>query len=925
MSRLRVRAGSALALICLLASAMLPARADAVPDVWFAGTRLVFDRAQLRGADIAVATGDSGLRSLLGRTGASIAYQPGQRYIVVTSADRRTITFTIGDTRVSGGGITTSAPFAPYSAGSDAYVPLVSLAHALYLLPVPDRGAIVLQPQLGALDVHTDGQTTIVTLHGATRLAFRRLTAGSDRLVLSFSGIASSLDPTRVVSTAGLNQIDVAPSGSVRNPATTVSFTLPSGAQTVLQPSSSPNDLTLAFAPAGVALRGSEIPASGYGPVAALRRSQMPSSAADSQTQMPAVAAAQSPTPAVVNAVDVAPNPGDGADVHIVVSGGADFEWHRLKDGRWYVDIRGATLALAPRDDSPNVGGVVGLRVRQFALDPVPVVRVSLTLQSQRRVDIATTSSGLTVSVGANDDPLPAKVGVGQLGGGSGYATAAVQSSAPPDLGTQPLPAPGSNPRLIVLDAGHGGSDSGADHNGVTEKNVTLDISRRLRGILASRGWTVRMTRDSDVDVYAPNDSAHDELEARCDIANRAGARLFVSIHANSFTSSSLNGTTTYYYKSVDLALARAVHRRLIAALGTKDDGVRKENFYVIHHTTMPAILIETAFISNPKRCGGADAFARVPAAHRNRHRRRRRRLQQVAAGSGAERRRGWQLTLGIFDSGLGGLTVLRDLRGLLPNEDLLYFADQAHVPYGDRSDAELRALLAANVAFLAARGAEAIVMGCNTSCAIAARYGWPDSAVPIFDLIDAAALAVAQSGARRVGVLATAATARSGAFGAAIRTRCPDLEVREAGAPALVPLVESGVRDGAVARDAVAAACTPLGEDLDALVLACTHFPLLDEAFAQVLGPSVVRIDPAHAQALRAAAWVRERNGKSTRRGRTRFVTSGPLNRFRVGLTAVLGSLNDLEDVEEYEHGEAAQRDPGDDLRDGVRLQVHP
>jgi N-acetylmuramoyl-L-alanine amidase len=577
---------------------MLPASADAVPDVWFAGTRLVFDRAQLRGADIAVATGDSGLRSLLGRTGANISYQPGQRYIVVTSADRRTITFTLGDTRVSGGGITTSAPFAPYTAGSDAYVPLVSLAHALYLLPVPDRGAIVLQPQLGALDVHTDNQTTVVTLHGATRLAFRRLTAGSDRLVLSFSGIASSLDPARVVSTPGLSQIDVAPSGSVRNPATTVSFTLPSSAQSVLQPSSSPNDLTLAFAPSGVALRGSEIPASGYGPVASMP--PMQSSTAGSQTQVPVVSATPSATPAVINAVDIAPNAGDGADVHIAVSGGADFEWHRLNDGRWYVDIRGATLALPPRDDAPNVGGVTGLRVRQFALDPVPVVRVSLTLQSQRRVDIATTSGGLTVSVGANDDPLPAKVGVGQLGGGSGYATAAVQSSAPPDLGTQPLPAPGSNPRLIVLDPGHGGSDSGAEHNGVTEKNVTLDISRRLRGVLASRGWTVRMTRDSDVDVYAPNDSAHDELQARCDIANRAGARLFVSIHANSFTTSSLNGTTTYYYKSVDLALARAVHRRLIAALGTKDDGVRKENFYVIHHTTMPAILIETAFISNP-------------------------------------------------------------------------------------------------------------------------------------------------------------------------------------------------------------------------------------------------------------------------------------------------------------------------------------
>jgi N-acetylmuramoyl-L-alanine amidase len=133
----------------------------------------------------------------------------------------------------------------------------------------------------------------------------------------------------------------------------------------------------------------------------------------------------------------------------------------------------------------------------------------------------------------------------------------------------------------------------------LTEKIITLDVSDRLRSILISRGWQVRMTRDTDRDVYAPNDSAHDELQARCDIANNAGARMFVSIHVNSFTSSDLSGTTTYYYKGIDRGLAAAVQRRLIAALGTKDDGVRKENFYVIHHSTMPAILIETAFLSN--------------------------------------------------------------------------------------------------------------------------------------------------------------------------------------------------------------------------------------------------------------------------------------------------------------------------------------
>ncbi|MBD5606605.1 MAG: aspartate/glutamate racemase family protein, partial [Candidatus Eremiobacteraeota bacterium] len=107
-------------------------------------------------------------------------------------------------------------------------------------------------------------------------------------------------------------------------------------------------------------------------------------------------------------------------------------------------------------------------------------------------------------------------------------------------------------------------------------------------------------------------------------------------------------------------------------------------------------------------------------------------------------------------------------VRALLPHEDIVFLADQAHVPYGDRRADDLEALLARNVAYLAEAGVDAIVMGCNTTCAVAAERGWPDAGRPILDLIAAAADAVADSGARRVGVLATTATARSGAYGAA-------------------------------------------------------------------------------------------------------------------------------------------------------------
>jgi glutamate racemase len=237
-------------------------------------------------------------------------------------------------------------------------------------------------------------------------------------------------------------------------------------------------------------------------------------------------------------------------------------------------------------------------------------------------------------------------------------------------------------------------------------------------------------------------------------------------------------------------------------------------------------------------------------------------------------------------------------VRALLPRQDVVYLADQDHVPYGDRSHAELRGFLRDNVAFLEERGVDAIVMGCNTSCAIAARYGWPPARARILDLIDAAADVVAVSGARRVGIVATTATAESGAYGDAIRRRAPAIEVQEIGAPALVPLVEAGILDGPAARDAVAAACARLAGPIDAAVLACTHFPLLDAHFEAVLGDEVLRIDPAVAQADRAAAFVKHRGGERGT-GRTLYVTTGELEPFRRAIVATLGPMGPDDAVE--------------------------
>lgn len=258
---------------------------------------------------------------------------------------------------------------------------------------------------------------------------------------------------------------------------------------------------------------------------------------------------------------------------------------------------------------------------------------------------------------------------------------------------------------------------------------------------------------------------------------------------------------------------------------------------------------------------------------------------------------------------------MLRHVRARLPHEDVLYLADQLHAPYGDRAHEDLRALLAANLALLEAAGVDAIVMGCNTSCSIAARFGWPPHQVPVLDLIDAAAGAVSRAEVRRVGVLATTATAQSGAYGDAIRRLVPGATVEEVAAPALVPLVEAGTVYGDEPRRAVSDACSAFSRSLDAIVLACTHYPLLDAHFAAVLGPDVLRIDPALVQGERAAELVAARsaltnvNGSRTWRaepdtggGRTVYRTTGALEPFRIRLGEIIGELGPYDDVEGVE-----------------------
>jgi glutamate racemase len=243
---------------------------------------------------------------------------------------------------------------------------------------------------------------------------------------------------------------------------------------------------------------------------------------------------------------------------------------------------------------------------------------------------------------------------------------------------------------------------------------------------------------------------------------------------------------------------------------------------------------------------------------------------------------------IGLFDSGLGGLTVIRRVRERLPDVDLLFFADQANVPYGGRAPDDLLALLKSNLAWLDERGVEAIVMACNTSCAIADVYGWPPTQAEVFDLLDSATIALQHAGAHRVGVVATEATVRSGAYGRRIRNAIHQSEVWEVAAPELVPLVEAGEIESESARTAVARACAALPPDLDAVVYGCTHYPVLERHFTAALAPNVRLIDPAVVQAARVAEFLQLEEAPAGS-GTTRYVTSGDPARFRVNVARIM------------------------------------
>ncbi|MDR0701131.1 MAG: glutamate racemase [Azoarcus sp.] len=217
--------------------------------------------------------------------------------------------------------------------------------------------------------------------------------------------------------------------------------------------------------------------------------------------------------------------------------------------------------------------------------------------------------------------------------------------------------------------------------------------------------------------------------------------------------------------------------------------------------------------------------------------------------------------SIGIFDSGVGGLTVVRALMERLPLESIVYFGDTARVPYGVKSVATIEQYAAQIVDFLLRRNVKMLIVACNTMAAVALKtISAHAKGVPIIDVIEAGARAAADGRGGRIGVIGTPTTINSNAYARRIHALDPGARVYSQACPLFVPLVEEGWLDHPVTRLAAQEYLRPvLAEDIDSLVLGCTHYPLLKPLLRDVAGERVRLIDSALTAAELAAARLQQ------------------------------------------------------------------
>lgn len=224
---------------------------------------------------------------------------------------------------------------------------------------------------------------------------------------------------------------------------------------------------------------------------------------------------------------------------------------------------------------------------------------------------------------------------------------------------------------------------------------------------------------------------------------------------------------------------------------------------------------------------------------------------------------------IGVFDSGVGGLTVVRAIERLLPNESVVYFGDTARLPYGSKSPETVIRFALEDAAFLASKRVKMVVVACNTASSVSLPSLRERLKVPVTGVIEPgakSAILATRNGA--IGVIGTLGTIGSGAYQKALKAAGSVRMVVAQPCPLLVPLVEEGWLDGEVTRMVVAQYAAPLmREGVDTLVLGCTHYPLLKPVLAEVMGPEVELVDSAEATAAEVAHRLSDRDLLAERR----------------------------------------------------------
>ncbi|HEX6558899.1 MAG TPA: glutamate racemase [Longimicrobiales bacterium] len=259
---------------------------------------------------------------------------------------------------------------------------------------------------------------------------------------------------------------------------------------------------------------------------------------------------------------------------------------------------------------------------------------------------------------------------------------------------------------------------------------------------------------------------------------------------------------------------------------------------------------------------------------------------------------------IGVFDSGIGGLTVVRELFRLLPNESVLYFGDTARVPYGPKSRGTVQRYSREAAAFLLSRKVKLVVIACNTATAHALDTLQDELPVPVIGVIEPGARTAARaSKSGRIGVIGTAGTIASGAYDFAVRRLVKDARVYAQPCPLFVPLIEEGWLDRPATRLVAEEYMRPLREvDIDVLILGCTHYPLLSGVLHSVLGNGVQLVDSGRETALEVQRVLTERDLLRTAGDAPEheFIASDSPMRFReVGRRFLAGKIFDVQRVD--------------------------